>query len=481
VKKKGFSFKIISPETNKNPFKIMIQKTILPFQLLEEKNDTNLTSFGGLLPWLELAKSCGLLKLIHKNLNIQKSNCLWSDASILFSIILLNLAGGESVEDIDRFEFDGGLAKFFRRFIPDSLSRDDRKSFERKAIKNHKRAFPSKTKIFNWLSSFHDEGEMKKRVENTAFIPKSNEALQFLSELNKGLCDFAFKKLPSSKVTLDIDATLIETNHKSAKFCYKSFRAYQPLNVWWAEKKMMLHSEFRDGNVNAGFDILRIFKESIDLLPSGIEEVNLRSDSAAYDWKLMRWCEKKEEFHPELKIGFVIGASVCQSMRDEIAKIEPDSWVDFNEKTEEKTEIMKKLGRIRKWAELPFIPSVTGKFSKKENYRYLVLREAIQTELIEGEGENPDLPFPNLKIGRQRYKVSVIVTNKNDNGEDLIHWYFKRAGDSEHAHSILKSDLAGGRMPSDKFGVNAAWWQISLISMNLLSIMQKFVWKGEPI
>ncbi len=33
--------------------------------------------------------------------------------------------------------------------------------------------------------------------------------------------------------------------------------------------------------------------------------------------------------------------------------------------------------------------------------------------------------------------------------------------------------MAGGRFPSGDFGPNAAWWKISIISLNLLKIFQK--------
>ena len=39
-----------------------------------------------------------------------------------------------------------------------------------------------------------------------------------------------------------------------------------------------MHSEFRDGNVPAGFDQLRVFKEALGCLPEGVKKVRLRSD-----------------------------------------------------------------------------------------------------------------------------------------------------------------------------------------------------------
>src|SRR5271154_4559436 len=53
--------------------------------------------------------------------------------------------------------------------------------------------------------------------------------------------------------------TLHSSRRKSAKSLYcKHFKAYQPLNTWWAEQGLIVHSEFRDGNVPAGHEQLRM-------------------------------------------------------------------------------------------------------------------------------------------------------------------------------------------------------------------------------
>jgi hypothetical protein len=87
--------------------------------------------------------------------------------------------------------------------------------------------------------------------------------------------------------TLDQDAALVETHKAEALFSYKHFRAYQPLNTYWAEHDLMLHSEFRDGNVPAGFEQLRVLQDALALLPDDVETVSLRSDSAGYQTELL--------------------------------------------------------------------------------------------------------------------------------------------------------------------------------------------------
>ena len=50
-----------------------------------------------------------------------------------------------------------------------------------------------------------------------------------------------------------------------------------------------------------------------------------------------------------------------------------------------------------------------------------------------------------------------------------------RCGKSEEAHSIMKEDLAGGKLPSGLFGANAAWWQIMILAFNVNSAMKRLV------
>jgi hypothetical protein len=61
----------------------------------------------------------------------------------------------------------------------------------------------------------------------------------------------------------------------------------------------------------------------------------------------------------------------------------------------------------------------------------------------------------------------------------LINWLHKRCGKSEEAHSIMKEDLAGGKLPSSSFGENAAWWGIMILAFNLNSAMKRLVLQGS--
>jgi hypothetical protein len=110
-----------------------------------------------------------------------------------------------------------------------------------------------------------------------------------------------------------------------ALYCYKGHKAYQPLNAYWAEQDLVLHSKFRDGNVWAGPDNLRVFTEAWDLLPAGVSKVYLRSDTAGYQHDLMRFCAdpNKPRFGV---IEFAIGAKVTESFKGAVSEVEESEW-----------------------------------------------------------------------------------------------------------------------------------------------------------
>lgn len=83
-------------------------------------------------------------------------------------------------------------------------------------------------------------------------IPQASAHLKGLVCVNKDLLSFVQRCRRQQVATLDMDAALIATNKSEALYCYKGYSAYQPLNTWCAEQGLVVHSEFRNGNVLAG-------------------------------------------------------------------------------------------------------------------------------------------------------------------------------------------------------------------------------------
>lgn len=266
-----------------------------------------------------------------------------------------------------------------------------------------------------------------------------------------------------------MDATLVETQKEDALFSYKGFRAYQPFNVFWAEAALVLHTEFRDGNVPAGYEQLRVFTEALDMLPEGVENVYLRSDTAGYQHDLLKYCEKGENKRFG-RIEFAIGADVSKEFKKAVA--EADEWKPVMKEVNGE---WKPTGK--EWAEVCFVPSEIAFSKNAPVYRYVATRELLrQPEL---PGMEVELPFPAMTMEKKRYKIFGIVTNRDIGGNELINWLHGRCGKSEEAHAVMKEDLAGGKLPSSDFGENAAWWGIMILAFNLNSAMKQLALGGS--
>jgi hypothetical protein len=342
--------------------------------------------------------------------------------------------------------------------------------------KEKTRTVPSPSSIFRYLAKFHDSKQEKQRQQGKAFIPAPNKHLRGFAGINKDLAAFSNLQNSKSTATLDMDATLVSTNKIDALFGYKGYKAYQPLNTWWFEQGIVLHTEFRDGNVPAGFQQLRVFKDALNCLPEKIKKVRLRSDTAGYQHDLLKYCANGEN-NRFGAIEFAIGCNVTKEFKKAVAQVEESEWKPIY-----KTAYGVKYKTGAEWAEVCYVPNKIGSSKKCPEYRYLAKREVLdkQQELpcIDYQIE---LPFPTMDIKDRRYKVFGIVTNMDWEGEKLIHWLHERCGKSEEAHAVMKEDLAGGKLPSEDFGENAAWWWIMILALNLNAMMKKLAMESSWI
>ena len=232
---------------------------VLAFQYEAETTASGVTALGGLPIYLELIKVSGLDAAIKKYVQVAGDQG-WFDLQMILALIFLNLAGGDGVADLERLEQDAGFAQVMREVERGLLSRRDRRARWRKP---RTRALPSPSSMADWLARFHDPEAERQRVPGTAFIPALSEPVRSLWQVNQALIGFLQAHRRQTVATLDMDATLIETHKREAQPCYKGFKAYQPLNCWWAEQGVVLYSEFRDGNVPAGYQQLRVLKDCL--------------------------------------------------------------------------------------------------------------------------------------------------------------------------------------------------------------------------
>ena len=446
---------------------------VLAYKYEEEKKEGGMTALAGLPIYLDLASVLGVGDCIGAHLHVRESGQGWTDEQSVLSLMLLNLAGGDCVDDIKILEKDEGFCKVLGRVETKGLRRQERRALERRWRKEHHRSVPSPSALFRYLEAFHDPEEEGKLERGKAFIPASNEFLQGLQWANRDFVASIQRSHPEEEATLDNDATLVETQKKEALFSYQGYKAYQPFNVWWAEQALVLHTEFRDGNVPAGYEQLRVFQEALEMLPAGVRKVFLRSDTAGYQHDLLRYCEKGENQRFG-RIEFAIGADVTKEFKKAVSEEEESEWEPLWKEIKGE-----KRKTTAEWTEVCFVPNAIARSKNDPEYRYLAIREPLEQGELPGMEKQVDLPFPTLTMGKKRYKLFGVVTNRDLGGNELINWLHKRCGKSEEAHSVMKEDLAGGKLPSSSFGENAAWWWIMILSLNLNSAMKRLVLEGS--
>jgi hypothetical protein len=248
-----------------------------------------------------------------------------------------------------------------------------------------------------------------------------------------------------------VDATILETHKHTATMTYEGARGYQPVVVVWAEQDLIVHDEFRDGNVPAGCGNERMLERAVAALPPGLTQIFVRGDSALYEQEVLAWCEQ-----PERGIGYAISADMSPPLREESGRLPERAWQLEREEPD----------AIREWAEVPYVPDDGEHRNERPGVRrYLALRVRPRQGELFADGRT--------------VKHFAIVTNREGDGRTLIRWHREKAGTVEHTHHALKHELAAAALPSGKFGANAAWFRLNVLTYNLLRALKRLALPGD--
>jgi hypothetical protein len=404
---------------------------LLPFKVIEDESGDALTSYGGLQLVMETCEALGLAGLVKHYVRIKQRNRGYTESKYVESVIALMASGGDCLEDIERLRSDAGLKLLLGEM-------------------------PSAEAVRFFLYGFHDEKLLESRPEEGAFIAAETEPLAGLWEVNREVALKASRKEQPKEATIDQDATVVQSHKEQSQMTYLGERGYQPVINYWAEQDLILSDEFRDGNVPAGMNCLSSFLRAVCCLPQSVETIYFRSDSAAYQHKLLDVMREGLELHGEkVPVYFAISADVSEALRGKIISVSEPAWKPLRKLTG------KGLIEGRKeWAEVEFIPSAASVKRDMKPDRYL----AIRVRPWQGE----------LFSDGNSYHYYAVVTNRWEmEGEELLRWQRERCGSVEKVHDVVKNDLAGGVMPCGRFYANAAWWRLNCLCYNVISVMKR--------
>jgi len=391
-----------------------IQKR-LPFELDSQVDESLITAHAGLPLIVELFRSCGAAEVMERRASPKQRDRGLKASEMAESLHCLWLSGGERCEDLDRLREDEALALLLGHALP-----------------------PART-MRTFLESFHEEDLPLLQAGEQAVVPAESALLEGLAAVNVQIARYLQAQQPQSVATLDVDATILESDKQAAQPTYDGRRGYQPVFVRWAEQDLVIADEFRDGNVPAGSGNLRVVQKALAALPQGITEVRVRGDTALYEQKLL------DNLATQGK-SFAISADMSRPLRAVIEAVPEEAWqLDAEE-----------ADAVRQWSEVVFV-SDEQRFPQP--YRYLAIRILKKQGSLFADGSD-----------RRHF---AVVTNMAGDGLQLIRWQRGKAGSIEHSHDILTNELAAEALPSQKFGANAAWVRLNVILYNLLSTLKR--------
>jgi hypothetical protein len=171
--------------------------------------------------------------------------------------------------------------------------------------------------------------------------------------------------------------------------------------------------------------------------------VRVRSDSAAYEQTILdHWQERGWQF--------AVSADLSVQLRAEIERLPLEAWHFWEQEAS---------GVVREWADVAYVPSRSREKRGLQPYRYLALRVRTAQGVFFADGAT--------------VKHFAVVTNDWEMaGQSLLQWQRGKAGSVEQVHRVLKDELAAGVYPSGKFGANAAWLRLQVLTHNLLELLK---------
>jgi len=290
---------------------------------------------------------------------------------------------------------------------------------------------PGSDAVGDWLR------RQGKRV-GTDYVQRMNDYLVHRYMNTSKNTDFIF----------DVDGTLIESNKGDATYSsYKQVTGYHPMLGWLSDGKdepVCSYVKFRQGKASAQTDILEALQHTETLLPEGKRIKYFRSDSAAYQAKIIDYCNDND-------IYYTITADKDVSVMSAILNIPSKSWQPLHDRTDGF-----KTGRE--------VAETIHKMNDSDHsFRLVVIRELR---------EKPDLFGP--------YTYYAIITNIPLDGLDgmmaeEVVWHHNGRGNCERYIEDTKYGINLHYVPCGQFEANAMYYTIGILTFNLLKLMQMMV------
>ena len=305
-------------------------------------------------------------------------------------------------------------------------------------------------------------GRKNCRMERKVFLTESREYCMYrihcdgepmhanCSTVNKLILATTLYK--RKQITLDLDATVTESNKRRAKFTYKKHRGYTPMIGHIGETGQVVAAEFREGNESANKDNLEFIQRCQSALPDGVSISHVRMDAAGDQAAGINHAMDNS-------MGFAIRAKMDSSVKETISGIKECDWCPlvYRDDSESDTEQVARSMHVMNETPQAFTLVVQRKRIDDDDNSQLDI-------FINSDDET---------VARGRYIYRAIATNLDElSDSEVVHWYNQRGEASENRLKELRSDFTAARLPCGDFHANAAWLMLSSIAYNIFALMR---------
>lgn len=353
-----------------------------------------LTSFAGLSLIAHLFRHFQLSAAIDR-LPLKTRNRGYSNSDFVILSALNMIAGGQCLDDLIKLKNDESLVYLLGQ-----------------------RPLPAPNTLGEFLRRFDQRNLLR------------------LDRINHSLVRQLLAKTKPSTMTLDIDASLIESFKQDAQPTYQDFKGYNPILVWIPEVDSFLTAVFRHGNASPRSHLLSLLRKAHKTLKDLNLKFRFRSDSAGYQAALLRYCQRHQ-------IEFTITAMQDSSVLQTIQAIPENDFIPLDQHCH----IAETVHPVGSDKNLPA-------------FRLIVKRTLLnQPDIFQGN-----------------YAYHAVITNISPEvlpAKEIILWHNQR-GCCEKAIGELKNGFGLEKLPCGNFLANAAHLLIGLLAYNITTAYKMF-------
>lgn len=376
------------------PKKLMkgISLTIRPGHTIRLKSTNEpLTVHTGLSLFYAIAETLKIPKILDNHVRVKERNSGYPESEHILSLAANAFVGGDFLDDLEALREDDAIKSAIgRKEIPDPTTAGD---------------FCRRFKLGHILQI------------NKAFAEIEHEVYKQRKEV--------------SHLTIDVDAKVHEVYGKKKQGAAKAYNgvySLQPMYAFADETDELLHVEVRSGNTHPGAKAVSYLRRLAKKIPSLVERIYLRSDSAFYNREVVDFCEVKGW-------EFSITADQTAALLRAINALAPDAWHQDTEDAE------------RAYGEFTYNP-----VKWKKAYRYLVRREREK-----GKHGQKGL--------FEKYSYYVVVTSRQGETKALMKEHARR-GTSERRIGQFSNEFLS-HLPLEGFMANWVYVLCAQLAYNL--------------